>query len=424
MIKHSYKVEGIHCPSCEILIEEKLGKEKGIKKAEVNLAKKEILIESEKEIALKNLNKMFKKNGYKFFELKPFVPRQARDISLDRAISIWLWLIPTVGIILIFLLLSKLGLGGFLNVNSQSSLLTFFIFGIMAGFSSCGALLSGIIISYPKRTLELLIGRIVGYTVLGIILGIVGQTVNIIGFNIGLVIFVSLIMTIVGLQMLGVTWAQKIKINLPKTITKKIVGRKLPIIIGLLTVFLPCGFTLLAESIAMISGNWISGMVIMLAFVLGSSIPLFLIGLSSEKLIKNQKMMGILILFFVVYNLNFQFGIIKPTLPSLDPAVAGFYNIKNEEPIELIKVSYTRFTGLSPYTITVRKGNKVRLEIEVKESEYGCMSAIMLPKLFERPQTLTAGKTLVMEFTPQNVGIYKFTCAMGLPHKGELNVIE
>ena len=343
-MKHNYKIDGIHCPSCDILIEEKLEQEKGINKVRVNLAKKEVEIESDQKMDLKKINKLFSKNGYKFLELNEEIIKNKNN---------WFWLLPTAGIIILFLILSKLGLASFLNINSQSSLLTFFIFGIIAGFSSCGALLSGIIISYPGKTLQILIGRIISYTILGIILGVVGQTINIAGLNGGLIIVVSVIMAIVGLQMLGINWAQKIKINLPKTITKKIVGKKLPIIIGLLTVLLPCGFTLLAESVAMISGNWISGMLIMVAFVLGSSIPLFLIGLSSEKLVKNQKMMGVLILFFVLYNLNFQFGIIN--LPKSPIKERGTSEEVSQKPAQIINAEYTRFLGLNAYKLTVKK---------------------------------------------------------------------
>ncbi len=408
MVKQFYRVEGLYCKSCEIVIEDNLEIKKGIKKAEVNLAENKLEIESKEKIKVEELNKIFKKNGYKFSQLNGLVEGKKENN--------WWW-IPAVVIILIFLLLSKLGLGSFLNINRQSSLLTFFIFGIIAGFSSCGALLSGIIISYPKRTLEILIGRIVGYTILGVILGILGQSIAMTGLSNGLVIIVSLVMVVIGLQMLQVKWAQKIKINLPKSISRKIVSKKLPILIGLLTVFLPCGFTLLTESVAMLSGNWLSGTLIMLAFVLGSSIPLFLIGLSSKKIAKSQKMMGLLIIFFMLYNLNFQFGIVQKIFSQNKTE-------KVNQTVEVVKISYTRFGGLNPYTITIKKGQKVRLEIDVKENEYGCMSTILLPKLFNRAQTLTAGKTLIMEFTPVTVGTYKFTCAMGVPHKGVINVVE
>ena len=55
MMKTIYKVEGIHCASCEILIEETLSDIKGVKKVEVDLVKKEVAIESDFEIDLKKL---------------------------------------------------------------------------------------------------------------------------------------------------------------------------------------------------------------------------------------------------------------------------------------------------------------------------------------------------------------------------------
>ena len=87
-------------------------------------------------------------------------------------------------------------------------------------------------------------------------------------------------------------------------------------------------------------------------------------------------------------------------------------------------MTYTHIGGLSPNPVEVKKGEKVRLEIEVKDNEYGCMSTLMLPRLFPRAQTLRAGSTLVMEFTPTVTGSYQFTCAMGVPHRGVLNVTE
>jgi sulfite exporter TauE/SafE/copper chaperone CopZ/plastocyanin len=420
-MKNTYQVEGMHCKSCEILIEETLEGIKGIKKADVNLSKNELVIESKKEISNKKLNSLFEKNGYRFGDLKATLSTPLKKEGIS-------WLIPTIGIIILFILLNKLGLASFLKINSQSSLITIFIFGIVAGFSSCGALLSGIIVTYKKQRWQLLLGRIFGYTLAGGLLGLLGQKIAIGALTNILLIVVSTVMIIVALQMMGWSPAQKIKLNLPKSWSKNIGDKKLPLIIGVLTVLLPCGFTLLVEGLAVLSGSFLSGLILMLVFVLGSSIPLWLIGLSSEKMIKNQKAMGLLVLFFVGYNLYLQFNL-KPTLPSLNPP--SFKTTEGQrkggqetqEVKQIIKASYTNL-GLSPYQITVKKGEKVRLEIEVLVSEYGCMNTILLPELFEKPQTLTKGKTLVMEFTPTKTGVYQFVCAMGVPHKGEINVVE
>lgn len=417
-MKKTYRVRGMHCKSCEILIEGILEKEKGVKKAEVNLSRNELVIESEKEISNQKLNSLFKKNGYSFGEIKTSLP-SIKKIN-------WTWTVPTIGIILLFVLLNGLGLASFLKIDNQSSLTTIFIFGIIAGFSSCGALLSGIIVTYAQQKWQLLVGRILGYALVGGLLGLLGQRIAIGGVTNVLLIVVSVLMMVVGLQMVGWTPAQKIRLNLPKSWSKNIGNKKIPLIIGFLTVLLPCGFTLLVEGVAVLSGGFLNGFLLMLAFVLGSSIPLWLIGLSSEKMIKNQKAIGLLVLFFVFYNLYLQFNVGQFRLPNpSSPLIkeTESLKIKNDEPVNVVKASYTNY-GLSPYQIKVRKGEKVRLEIEVLVSEYGCMSTILLPGLYEKPQTLTKGKTLMMEFTPTKVGVYQFVCAMGVPHKGELYVVE
>lgn len=412
-MKQKYQVTGIHCASCELIIEEKLKQLPGVSVAKIDRENNELTIESKEKISKGKLNKMFSKSGYEFADLKPFPDKLAFPLRRE---TFW-WVLP-IGIILVFILLNSLGLGGFLNINKNSSWMAFLGLGLIAGFSSCGALMSGIILSRPKETLKILLGRILGYSILGIILGVVGQQFKVSGLvmNIFMVV-VSIVMIVVALQMVGVSWANRIKIGLPKEIHQKILKKEMAWGVGLLSVFLPCGFTILAESMAMLSGSAISGLVIMFSFVLGTSIPLFLIGKGGEKFIKDQKAIGIIILFFVIYNLLFQFNL-KPTLPSLNKGGQDTQEIKS-----VVKVKYTNF-GLSPSEITVKKGEKTRVEIEVLVNEYGCMSTILLQDLYEKPQTLTKGKTLVMEFTPTKTGSYQFVCAMDVPHNGGVVVTE
>lgn len=412
-MKQKYQVTGIHCASCELIIEEKLKQLPGVSVAKIDRGNNELTIESKEKISKGKLNKMFSKSGYEFADLKPFPDKPAFPLRRE---TFW-WVLP-IGIILVFILLNSLGLGGFLNINKNSSWMAFLGFGLIAGFSSCGALMSGIILSRPKETLKIIIGRILGYSILGIILGVVGQQFKVSGLvmNIFMVV-VSIVMIVVALQIVGVSWANKIKIGLPKEMSQKILKKEMAWGVGLLSVFLPCGFTILTESMAMLSGNAISGLVIMFSFVVGTSVPLFLIGKGGEKFIKDQKAIGIIILFFVIYNLLFQFNL-KPTLPSLNKGGQDTQEIKS-----VVKVKYTNF-GLSPSEITVKKGEKTRVEIEVLVNEYGCMSTILLQDLYEKPQTLTKGKTLVMEFTPTKTGSYQFVCAMDVPHNGGVVVTE
>jgi len=84
---------------------------------------------------------------------------------------------------------------------------------------------------------------------------------------------------------------------------------------------------------------------------------------------------------------------------------------------------YTNKTDINPDTITVKAGKLVRIEIEVRDTSYGCMSTIMIPGLWNKPLAFVKGKTLVMEFIPKKAGEYQITCAMGVP-RGTVKVVN
>lgn len=407
-MKQEFLVKGLHCKSCEILIEEKLSGKKEVKKAEVVLAENKLKIESKKKISVEKLNKWFEGSEYSF-GTSPL----KREALKDN----W-WILGVMIVAGLFVLLSKIGWTRWIDINNESSWVMLFLFGLVAGFSSCGALLSGMIIGFGKEKYKIILGRIISYSIFGGVLGLVGEKIILGGWVNWLMVGVSLIMIMTALEMLGVRWVNKIKINWNKNLGKRIAEDKVAWIAGLLAVFLPCGFTMLAEGSAMISGSWLRGLLIMLIFALGSSVSLWLISKGVGR-IKNQKAIGILVLFFVFYNLWFLTGI----------SVGGVSNnqtkrvITSEENIKTVKLSYTVF-GINPNEVVVKKGEKVRLEIEVKESQYGCMSTILIPGLFGKAQTLTKGKTLVMEFTPEKTGTYQFVCAMGVPHNAQIVVTE
>jgi sulfite exporter TauE/SafE/copper chaperone CopZ len=423
MFKYTYYITGLHCSSCVLVIEDRLEKEKGIKSVSVNLKKEQIIIESKKVIPISTLNQIFRKNNYRFSQTNS-KSEEDNTFTLNMSSLWWLWAIL---IIIIFLFLSQIGLGGFLNISNNSSFITIFIFGLIAGFSSCGALLSGIILSLPKKNPQIILGRIISYSLLGGILGLIGQhfTISPI-FSSILIILVSLVMVLIALQMLEFRFARHFNLFLPKSFSKKIISLKLPIIIGLLTVFLPCGFTLLTESVAVLSGNFTRGFLIMLFFVLGTSLPLFLIGLSSDKLVKNQKIIGVIILFFVLYNLNFQFGFTQKIFNHSSSSASIINNqitptSAPQKDAQLIQLTYSQLTDITPNSFNLKVGQPVRIEITPNDDGSGCMSTVMIPGLYNKPQPLLKGIKLIMEFTPNKVGTYQITCAMGVP-RGEINV--
>jgi hypothetical protein len=242
-------------------------------------------------------------------------------------------------------------------------------------------------------------------------------------------------MVFLGLQMLGVKKLRRFQITMPKFITRyaadesNFKGKYMPFIMGALTFFLPCGFTITAQGLALLSGNPIQGGLIMLFFALGTVPTLFAIGLSSVKLSSRphwssrfSKVAGILVLFFALFNFNSQLNAMGlPSLSNINLSTTKSNNITKTEikdlpPIvdgkQVIKMDAS-VNGYTPNYFKVRVNVPVRWEI-TDTGTSGCTNAVIARKLFSDAINLIPGQTSVKEFTPTQTGVYKFSCWMGM----------
>lgn len=277
---YTFYISGTHCASCKILVEDALNELSSVKNAQVNLRQESIKIETDsaqspEDLALTLTNKI-KSNGYALSVEKSFNKKPADDV-------IWKAIPIGVGFLVLFFLLQK---SGILNVGigGQTTPVTSFIIGLIASVSSCLAIVGGLVLSLSAkisqdnvsdtRTFMLFhAGRIVSFAVLGGILGAVGSAIGInFTFAAILGLLASLVMLLLGLSLVGVF--SKNKIALPTGIFnyfRKIEHKTFaPLIIGFATFFLPCGFTQSMQVSALGSGSFMSGLLIMLAFALGT----------------------------------------------------------------------------------------------------------------------------------------------------------
>ena len=130
-------------------------------------------------------------------------------------------------------------------------------------------------------------GRVVSYTAIGFLLGLVGMLAGG-GASAGVPALVQgilklaagLMMVIMGVNMLGIfPWLRRINLHMPRFIAARIGSEKArarrPFIIGLLNGLMPCGPLQSMQILALASGNPVSGALSMLAFSLGT-VPLML----------------------------------------------------------------------------------------------------------------------------------------------------
>jgi uncharacterized protein len=452
--ERTYYVDGMHCPACEILIEKKLIELDGVRSVEVSKSRSSILIESEGQApGVGRLNKLFRGDGYTFSTTPPVRESGSRGIGFAKiAIAV----IVAVGLII---LLQKAGLTRLVTVNSKSSLPAFLLLGLVAGFSSCAALVGGIVLSMSKQWGELYspdeplkkrmephllfnTGRLISYAALGAVLALIGGTLRLSpSLSALLVIAISLVMIVLGLQMLGVRSLERFQFTMPKSITRYVAdekhfkGRYMPFAMGALTFFLPCGFTITAQSFALLSGKPLQGAMIMLFFALGTLPMLLIIAFSSVKFLEKErlavgflKVAGVVVLFFALFNINNQLVVLnEPNLGDLfsPNSVALSATDAKLPPIsggkQILKMNASA-SDYSPSNLTVRVGVPVLWEIKDTGTS-GCTNSVISQDLFSGPIPLTHGTTSTKEFIPRKTGKFRFSCGMGMV-TGTINVVD
>lgn len=468
--KHIYFVEGMHCASCELITEKTLLSKSGVEAVDASVHKGEVMIKYDGDYPrVEELNKIFKKDGYTFSNQPLKTSKEPSLISTNkdgemvinkRKLHDLFAIIGTSLLIMIgFIILSKSGLSALISVNSTTALPMFLVFGLLAGLSSCAALVGGIILSMSKQWSSIYskddpsatklqphilfnLGRLVSYGLLGGVLGMIGGVLQVsVSFTVIVIIVISVLMFFLALQMLGVKQFQKFQLAAPKFLTrysvdeKNFSGRYMPFTMGALTFFLPCGFTITAQGLALASGSAIQGALIMLFFALGTLPVLFAIGFSSVKFSRTphlanrfMRVAGILVLFFAIFNINAQLNVLGwKSLDDVKINSAKVVRASNvslpplENGKQLLKMDADS-RGYTPSKLTVQAGIPVRWEITDKGTS-GCTNAIISKELFDGQISLTPGKTSVKEFTPDTPGTYKFSCWMGMV-SGVIQVVD
>ena len=291
MKTHTFHVSGTHCPSCKIFIEDTLNEQTGIERADVDLQKEIVLIsttldESPHTLA-KILTEKIQRNGYSLS-----VEKKAKE-KKDNGV-IWQALPIGLAFLALFFIVQKSGILN-LGIGGQTTPVTSFIIGLIASVSSCLAIVGGLVLSLSAqvsqdnvsdtKTFTLFhIGRLVSFAVLGGVLGAVGSAIGInFTFTAILGILASVVMLLLGLNLVGVF--AKNKVALPSGVFnffRRIEHKTFtPLILGFATFFLPCGFTQSMQVSALSSGSFMSGLLIMLAFALGTLPMLVLLSFGS-----------------------------------------------------------------------------------------------------------------------------------------------
>lgn len=443
----TFYISGMHCASCELLIEKKLLSKDGINAADVSVKNTSVTFSGKKAdtINSKYLNKLFVDLGYTFSTNK--ISNGRSEQMLNYVIVIVIILLTT----LFFVTVDMLIITQYTDVDQDSSLIAFIILGLVASVSSCAALVGGLLLSLTKqwndtyigesKTVKLKphiqfhIGRITAFAFGGAILGTIGDILSFDNITIFAIIIVtiSIIMLIISMQMIGLPWAQKFRIALPKSILIKISKHKIKthLLIGASTFFIPCGFTIIAQGIALTTGSAIEGSLIMIAFAIGT-LPVLLtisfggVSFNSKPHLtaKFNVIAGAFIFIFALYNINGQLNVLG--LPSLSDIGRSTQKqeakvvVTNKGQQQVMTFIADKFEYIPTSTTTIRAGVPTKLIVDNRGVQ-GCGIVMAARGLFAGTVNLKLGENII-EFTPKK-GKYKLTCSMGMVPPVIINVI-
>ena len=412
MKKLYVKIKGIHCSHCVDTIRKSLLEISNIKSIEFDgfIA----CISYQGKIETKKIVENILKCDY--ITKEEWISDCKEDLNREVTIKEFTVLL---GIIFLgFYLLTKiLGFNPFNKIPTIDTNITYgmlFITGLFTSIhciSMCGAI--QLLFFFPndkfdkKRILIFHLGRILSYTIIGGIAGLVG---NILAINTKvlaiLILLSSFCMMIMSLNMLGILSIKKIHFS--KIASKS----KNPFLIGLLNGLMPCGPLQAMQVYALSTGNLVSGSISMLIFGLGT-LPLMLVSYTvfqffhGKRKILVNKLASILIFILSIMMFNRGLSMLDINLFHVDSNYLTATIVDNYQVVEF-DLDYDHYQD-----IKVKKDISVKMIIHVDKNKLtGCNNEILISK-FNIKKKLEVGENIIY-FTPDKKENITYTCWMNM----------
>lgn len=322
MKTYTLHVNGMHCNACTVLTESEAQELPYITSAKSSLRNHTIEVsgdlgERTPEMIAAELSTKLSKHGYTVSLERKQVSRNWSDFKVAIPVAL--------GFAAVFILLQKLGIVNLVSTGDVSYG-TAFVIGVIASLSTCMAVVGGLVLSMSatfakegdKVKPQVLFhgGRLISFFILGGVIGAAGAvfTLNTTAtFVLGVVI--ALVMLILGVNLLDIFhWSKRLQPSMPKFLSRHALGASklnhslTPFLVGIVTFFLPCGFTQAMQIYTLSTGSFLSGALTMFVFALGTLPVLALISFSSFSIQKSAhagvffKTAGLVVILFAVFN--------------------------------------------------------------------------------------------------------------------------
>lgn len=320
---YTFHVSGMHCNACILLTESELLEHPKVSAARSSLKTHSVEVTGDfggvaPEVIAAGLSALLEKHGY--------------SLSVEKAVSVKNWsdfkyaLPIALGFAVLFVALQKLGIVNLVDTGSVSYG-TAFLIGVIASLSTCMAVVGGLVLSMSATFAkegdrirpQLLFhgGRLAAFFLLGGVIGALGANFSLgTGATFTLSLVIGLVMLILGINLLDVfPWAKRFQPTMPKFLSRHAYGvSKLnhtltPLLVGIATFFLPCGFTQSMQLYTLSTGSFMAGALTMLAFAIGTLPVLALISFSSFSIQESSKAgiffksAGLIVILFAMMNI-------------------------------------------------------------------------------------------------------------------------
>ncbi|MDR1399206.1 MAG: sulfite exporter TauE/SafE family protein [Treponema sp.] len=292
-------------------------------------------------------------------------------------------------------------------------------------------------------------GRVVSYTIVGVMVGALGSLVSVSGQFQGIVqLIAGVFMVIMGINMLGIfqgsfgSVLRRFNLRMPAVFAKKIneqkTNNKNPLIIGLLNGLMPCGPLQAMQLYALSTGSPIAGGISMFLFSMGTVPLMFGVGALSSLLSGKfthwiMKIGAILVIvmgmtmFTYGWGLSsFDFNVTDKITAAVNPFAPRTAAGRNEASTAIIEkgmqiVNSTLLPGRYP-AITVQQGIPVRWTITAPQGSINSCNNRMIIREYKIEHRFVPGENII-EFTPEKTGRFSYSCWMGMI-RSSITVVE
>ena len=428
------RIGGMTCQNCETKIETELRNTSGVEKAEVSYNAGTAAVTYDPDIVtIKDIAAIIEKLDY-----RALTDDERRKSGTSRIIGL------LIIIVALYTLLEHYGL---LNLLAPSQLADekmgygmLFVIGLLTSvhcIAMCGGINLSQCIPHVNETeggkssvfMPAFLyngGRVLSYTAIGFAIGALGAAITLTNTMQGVLkLIAGAFMIIMGINMLGLfPWLRALNPRMPKIFAQKINKEKRrsksPLIVGLLNGFMPCGPLQAMQIYALSTGSPVTGALSMFLFSMGTVPLMFGLGAISSLMGKKftGKAMAVGAVLVVVLGLSMLTqglslsGMSVPVseAPSVSADAQIALDVAEENSVQTINSS------LLPWAypaITVQAGTPVKWVINAPQGSInGCNNRIFIRE-FGIEHTFKLGEN-VIEFMPENVGTFQYTCWMGM----------